>query len=439
MNNADTPQTKQADNRKLLKAAAIGSAEAIRDMVSKQDLSWGAALLVATQKGHPECVALLLKHSDEDDRGDALVGSGAANRVLCMRLLIEAGCSIGKRNLALRKAATQGHTEYVKAILPFAEAEHETLWPAEVASLNGHASCLELLLPGNPNEYLNDHILIGAAEHGHLECVNLLLARNGCLKEARLGALCAALDNNQNKVVNRLLGDADTAIQCKKSVNPILDSITADNHAALATLLPLCEKDTIAPHYDEMLFLSVRNKTAKCLEILLRKSSACPTAEHLLEAVINDNEPCVKVLAPVVDLNSEKQWLVSNSADHPLVRACFLGSHKLIPFLAPHVSNKSIINAALAAIAMELISDSGALHKSLIPLLQKTTYGGLQRTLKEAPCYLKNNETGLLDGRRDAQRVLPSLKRAFEILERNEAFPGRNSVRKKRSIRSRAL
>lgn len=78
---------------------------------------------------------------------------------------------------ALMLAAENGHVECVELLIPISDplAEYEDSNPLTTAAFNGHADCVKLLIPVSDPKSGNNGALQWAALNGHVECVKLLI------------------------------------------------------------------------------------------------------------------------------------------------------------------------------------------------------------------------------------------------------------------------
>lgn len=102
---------------------------------------------------------------------------------------------------ALEKAAEKGHAECVKLLIPVSEPEQDNSQALERAAQNGHAECVRLLIP--VSDMNGCAALRSAAMMGHSECVALL--KDVSNLQANKEALVWAVDNNHIECVKMLV------------------------------------------------------------------------------------------------------------------------------------------------------------------------------------------------------------------------------------------
>ena len=78
-------------------------------------------------------------------------------------------------NYALRLAATKGHLEIVKLLIPVSDPKSLDSEALRLAAENGHLEIVKLLIPVSDPKSLGSYALRWAAAEGHLEIVKLLI------------------------------------------------------------------------------------------------------------------------------------------------------------------------------------------------------------------------------------------------------------------------
>ena len=78
-------------------------------------------------------------------------------------------------SLALLEAATNGHIECAKLLIPHCSAKAHDSEPLRWAAFNGDIDMVKLLLPVSNPEARDSSALLNAAGNNHLECVRELL------------------------------------------------------------------------------------------------------------------------------------------------------------------------------------------------------------------------------------------------------------------------
>ena len=131
----------------LIIAAKCGNVHIVRKSIDWY-LSWksySAAVVVAANCGHSECVRLL--------------------------------CPLSGRmsnSIALSAAARSGYTECVRLLIPVSEPMYCNSVSLRMAAKNGHYGCLKLLIPVSDLSAYDDEALYMATENGHKNCRALL-------------------------------------------------------------------------------------------------------------------------------------------------------------------------------------------------------------------------------------------------------------------------
>jgi ankyrin repeat protein len=112
-------------NGRLMKAAGLGDGSALaRALEGGADALRGEseALVVAAERGHVECVRLLLPVSDAlANDSCALRASARVGNANCVALLLPASDPLAKNSEALWWAAAHGHAECVRLLLPLSD------------------------------------------------------------------------------------------------------------------------------------------------------------------------------------------------------------------------------------------------------------------------------------------------------------------------------
>lgn len=276
--------------RDVEQALASGSAEALGPFGME------AALLAAVKAGSADIVAMLLPFSTAKGQSQALVSAAGLGRTSCAELLI-AGANPNEHAGSMRQrkilfdtwtsphpseediltplcmAAAFGSLDCVKLLLasttPTREhAAHALGWAAQ----GGNVDCAREILPFSDAKAWDSGALQRAAARGNSRCVELLIPAS-CPEDAEARALCLAADNGHSNCVGLLLpvsGNGDgvgralvfaASMECEESLRLILSA-----------------------HPDKALFVDDRGFTA------------------LMRAAMVGSERCVKILAPLSDL-----------------------------------------------------------------------------------------------------------------------------------------
>ena len=148
---------------------------------TSSDKSAPAAYLLRrlAQTGDADGVAHLLAEKEMPTEActSALVQAAERGHIDCVRLLIPFSGDMGNDSIALAlvRAAGDGHAECVEVLVPVCGAESINSALA-IATRHGHADCVKLLIsiPG-PKVVFQQSLLYLAAAAGHVECVKLLI------------------------------------------------------------------------------------------------------------------------------------------------------------------------------------------------------------------------------------------------------------------------
>ena len=145
----------------LLAAASMGDDNMVRrllvDSLPHEPHLKSIALRLAADKGHLECVKLLIPHSDPKADDSA----------------------------ALRWAAEEGHLECVKLLIPHSDPKADDSAALRWSANNGHLECVKLLIPHSDPKADDSGALRLAAEEGNLECVRELMPHSDPVKAVR--------------------------------------------------------------------------------------------------------------------------------------------------------------------------------------------------------------------------------------------------------------
>jgi ankyrin repeat protein len=186
-------------------------------LVNKRTSSMVVALHFAAEKGHVDCVELLLRHGAvvnvSDDWGETPLikaagggSSGEPGYIAVLSLLLNNGARTDMIDLhgrdALVHAARSGSTQGVRVLLEHgANPNHGSRALAlHEAAAFGHVGCVEALLEAGarPNlRNLHGHLPLELATHmDHSAVVECLLHRTGWTTETRDSALAMAVASN---------------------------------------------------------------------------------------------------------------------------------------------------------------------------------------------------------------------------------------------------
>ena len=109
---------------------------------------------------------------------------------------------------ALEKSAENGHAECVQLLIPFSEPDQDDSQALLLAAQNGHTECVRLLIPVSDMEHCA--ALRSAAMNGHNDCVALLKDVSNLDANATDGmALQIALENADCECIDVLYSVTD--------------------------------------------------------------------------------------------------------------------------------------------------------------------------------------------------------------------------------------
>lgn len=161
----------------LVMAARTGQADDVARLITPFYSLNSYALEKSAEKGHAECVQLLIPFS-EPDQDDSQ---------------------------ALLLAAQNGHTECVRLLIPVSDMEHCAALRS--AAMNGHNDCVALLKDVS-NLDANKEALVWAVNNHHIECVKMLITVMDVQQWDNM-ALISAVRNRDVEMVNVLLPHAN--------------------------------------------------------------------------------------------------------------------------------------------------------------------------------------------------------------------------------------
>lgn len=197
----------------LFLCSGLGQADRVSTLLAQgadATSNGSCALLVAILNGHSACVELLIPFSEPlSSHPDALRRAARHGFDDCLRLLIAGASVAGDRvdgSNALVAAAENGHAGCVELLIPISDPlAHESL-ALLLAAENGHAQCVELLTPASNVVANNAQALLAAAGNGHAACVAILLERTpGLAEHIDIANLEAAASMDGHRVLAALL------------------------------------------------------------------------------------------------------------------------------------------------------------------------------------------------------------------------------------------
>lgn len=242
----ERPIAKKTTHDQLVKAVASGNAKAVEAILAvdaKKTMNSSSVLCVAAERGHADCLALLLPWS-----GGKLVNQLAVKiaaekgHAECLNLLIKHGRADLSDSMALAEAAGQGKVECVKLLLPHCSPRINNSWPLRSAAAGGHEECVKILLPlSNPKDN-NSGALAAAACMGKAECVKMLIEGSDLLADgAKIARQAAA--RKHGDCARLIISEMARIPSC---LEKIVESIQANPSRGSGAVLALCEEAMLA-------------------------------------------------------------------------------------------------------------------------------------------------------------------------------------------------
>lgn len=253
------PLRKYSDGDLLGACARIGWSEGIELLAPFCDVPNSRALSSCAGRGDLESVKTLLAFFDPaDDRSEAIDLAAERGSFECLRLLLS--CPLPERSgrpiAALRGAASEGHANCVELLLPFCSGPEFDPVAMQLAADNGHVECVKLLLPLSNASDSDFRALRSAALMGHAECVELLLAARPIPLDPPLefpspsDILSCAIESGCVDTLSVVLRDPEFRAQCDlpffakcASTDPAQQSVAA----FLAAIMESEELSSISP------------------------------------------------------------------------------------------------------------------------------------------------------------------------------------------------
>lgn len=231
-----------------LDCGLVASAEAGNAALTLELLAMGAdplydgstPLRMAASNGHLECVKMLLPISNPDDESSYALQLAARNgHAECLRVLIRACDPEADWALALRWAAREGQVECVRLLIPVTHSKSNFDLALYLAAENGRAECVEMLIPASNSMDENNgrsSALEVAALHGHLECVKQLLTSASRAFSLNHNPFLSAITGGQVSVAAFML-DYEPSLYACLNFPQMLEAARSRGHAEMATFL----------------------------------------------------------------------------------------------------------------------------------------------------------------------------------------------------------
>ena len=165
-------------NKKLIAAATGGDHKAIKRLLGQGANSMAgdsAALFLAADNGHAECVKLLIPLSDpKANESRALSWAAHNGHAECVKLLIPVS-DINACSKSLGLAARFGHTECLRLLLPVSHPDDRPQALQDAIDYRNN-ECAKLLIPAQGSLLKSKNTLASVFFHGRADLLSLMLA-----------------------------------------------------------------------------------------------------------------------------------------------------------------------------------------------------------------------------------------------------------------------
>lgn len=140
-------QPAENDSFALWWAAEKGHTECVRLLIPVSDMTRCQALKSAANYGHTACVELLKDVSNLNENAEALCLAAGNNHIECVRLLLTVMDAKWGNQAALFSALQKGYAPIVELLLPYSDPNAENGLPMWMALRNADSACIDLLYP----------------------------------------------------------------------------------------------------------------------------------------------------------------------------------------------------------------------------------------------------------------------------------------------------
>lgn len=136
----------EQNTKLLMEAARAGNAVEVMRLIPLSDpkANDSGALIYAASGGHTECVKLLIPVSAP--KSSALHLAAAKGHTECIRLLLPL-FDLKAKSEAVVWATAKGQTTYLKLLIPVSDPKADNSYALQKAVANAHQSCIDLLYP----------------------------------------------------------------------------------------------------------------------------------------------------------------------------------------------------------------------------------------------------------------------------------------------------
>lgn len=239
-------------------------------------------LVVAARMGHTDDVARLINPSYSLN-SFALEKAAEKGHAECVKLLIPVSEPGQDDSQALQLAAQNGQAECVRLLIPVSDMNGCTALRS--AAMNGHSDCVALLKDVS-NLQANKEALLWAVGNGHTECVKRLMTVMD-VQWWDNAALISAVNNRNVEIVTLLLPQADPNTQRGMPLQIALENIDI---ACIDLLYPLT-------NVSDMLDRVKNTSRFNDFQRLLSEAEYKWTAQHQHAVLTNETHGCIKTNA----------------------------------------------------------------------------------------------------------------------------------------------
>lgn len=136
----------EQNTKLLMEAARMGNAVEVMRLIPLSDpkANDSGALICAASEGHTECVKLLIPVSSP--KSSALHLAAAKGNTECISLLLPL-FDLKAKSEALVWATAKGQTAYLKMLIPVSDPKADNSYALQKAVANAHQLCIDLLYP----------------------------------------------------------------------------------------------------------------------------------------------------------------------------------------------------------------------------------------------------------------------------------------------------
>ena len=191
-------------------------------------------------------LALVAKPCSKQHRsaGHALVLAASNGHAKCVELLIPATNPKADSSSALREAAASGHSECVKLLIPVSDPKAGCSIALRETAASGHAECVELLIPVSDPKVENSMPLRWAIANDQAECARLL-APVSIMDHA---VVSSVLRRGNAKILSLMIANEPLFLAGADFPRILGDAIDRGCSELAALLATIIEQEAIAGH-----------------------------------------------------------------------------------------------------------------------------------------------------------------------------------------------